>query len=582
MTNAIRHPAILVLVLSALALAVGFGPSPLWDEDEPRFAAVARTMVESGDWIVPTFNGTLAVDKPVLMHWGMAAAFKAFGVSEFAARLPSAIATLVTALVLLRAGSRWFDPVVGVVAALAYVGCILVAIESHAATPDAILVALTCAATLIAAEGLLPPRGSRVLSVGRAIAVGAITGLAVLCKGPVGFVGPLAVVWLWAGWVSFEEARTAGRSIGGTLAAGASALVRSALALRPILVTLSMLAVAGPWYAAVSIRTAGAWPAGFFFVHNVGRFAAPMEKHAGSVLYHPLAMLVGFFPWSCFLPLAFVLSAWRIWKSTHASSDSPRRERAIHLLLLLWITIWVGTFSAAATKLPNYVLPAYPAAALLVAAMGVEACRRTRWEHPRWMAAGVASLVFGGVATTATILVAARYGLHGGEPAAVVGLLPILGAAACVVAARRHRPAALAAMAVTGLAFTATTVGPAGSWLARANTLPSLVAEAERIQPEARLGIYGLYSPNVVFYADANVEEFVAARRDDTLAFMRSGDDVLLILPEDRYAALKEDLPEDVGVLAKVRPLFRTHDMLLVGRPRNATARTNTPGGLVR
>ena len=100
------------------------------------------------------YNDTLAVDKPVLMHWAMATAFRCFGTSEFAARLPAAIATLLTALALLRAGTRWFDPTTGVIASLAYVGCLLVGIEAHAATPDAILTALTAWSTILAAEVL--------------------------------------------------------------------------------------------------------------------------------------------------------------------------------------------------------------------------------------------------------------------------------------------------------------------------------------------------------------------------------------------------------------------------------------------
>jgi hypothetical protein len=194
---------------------VGTVPTPLWDEDEPRFAAIARTMVETGDWVVPIYNDTLAVDKPVLMHWCMAAAMSVFGINEFAARLPSVLATLLTALVLLRAGTRWFDTTTGVVAALAFVGCLLVGIEAHAATPDAILVALTAWATILAAEPLLPVRnpsgktgpatsGFPQLSIGRAAGIGAILGLAVVCKGPIGFVGPLAVIVPWVWWQATE------------------------------------------------------------------------------------------------------------------------------------------------------------------------------------------------------------------------------------------------------------------------------------------------------------------------------------------------------------------------------------------
>lgn len=88
------HPTTLVLVAATAALAVGFSRTPLWDEDEPRFAAIARAMVESGDWVVPIYNDTLAVDKPVLMHWCMAICFALFGTSEIAARLPAALATV--------------------------------------------------------------------------------------------------------------------------------------------------------------------------------------------------------------------------------------------------------------------------------------------------------------------------------------------------------------------------------------------------------------------------------------------------------------------------------------------------------
>ena len=151
-----KRPVLIVLFGALATLAVATAPTPLWDEDEARFAAIARTMVETGDWVVPMFNGDLAVDKPVLMHWCMAACMKVFGINEFAARLPSVIATLLTALALFRAGRRWFDDTTGVVAALAYVGCLLVSIEAHAATPDAILTALTAWATLLVAEAVMP------------------------------------------------------------------------------------------------------------------------------------------------------------------------------------------------------------------------------------------------------------------------------------------------------------------------------------------------------------------------------------------------------------------------------------------
>ena len=575
-----NRPVLVVLLASIATLAIGTAPTPLWDEDEARFAAVARAMVETGDWIVPTFNGTLAVDKPVLMHWCMAACMQVFGVNEFAARLPSVVATLLTALALLRAGRRWFDDATGVVAALAYVGCLLVSIEAHAATPDAILTALTAWSTLLAAEALMPARDGRLsrLDASRAFGIGLLLGLAVVCKGPIGFVGPLAVLGPWAWWLAVERRL-------GTGATGTTTVARIARAtlpaigdvlasIRPLTITAGAVAAAAPWYIAVTLRTDGAWTTGFFFVHNVGRFMAPMEKHGGGAFFHPLAMLVGFYPWSCFLPFAIVVAAWRAWKRT--AGDGVAHHAL--LLLMAWLAVWVGAFSAAATKLPNYVLPAYPAAAFLVAVVGVDAARRAAagsWPHPRWMATGLAGLAFGGIATAATICVAAQYGLPGAEPAAIVGLVPLVGAVACGLLAVRRPMAALGAFAVTGLVYAALTVGPAQSRLAQANTLPPFVRQLHaRGDGVPRLGTYLLASPNVVFYADKQVTQIGNKQVAAVTEFLESDPEAVLLVPEQHFADLESRLPAGYGVVARTTPVFRKQDVLAVGRTSPDAPRT--------
>ena len=578
-----RHSLAVVLGASIVSMAVGFWPTPFWDEDEPRFAAIARTMLETGDWIVPTYNGTLAVDKPVLMHWCMAACFALFGTTEMAARLPSAVATVLAALALLRAGTRWFSPLAGVLAALAYVGCLLVAIEAHAATPDAILTALTTWATVLVAEAFLPAQGVPApgrLTLARGALVGGLMGVAVLCKGPIGFVGPLAVVlpWVWGVELQRRLKHCEHQNLGGLARQALAAVFDTLRATRLATVTLTMLAVAAPWYVAVGMRTAGAWPAGFFFIHNVGRFAAPMEKHGGGVLYHPLGMLVGFFPWSCFLPLAVVLAGWRLWKRA-----SPQPEAAALALALVWLAVWVGAFSAAATKLPNYIMPAYPAAALLVAALAADAASRARWPHPGWLASGLGWLAFGGLATSATVIAAASFGLTGGAPAAIVGLVPVMGAIACFMTARRSRLEPLFIFTATGLAFTALAVGPAAGWMARANALPILVREAHRhAGGHARLGAFGRNTPNIVFYADGLVQEWLPGREADAGAFLATGPDAVVIVPEPDYTKLAARLPAGCEIVGRARPLFQKHDYLLIGAAPAADDRTANAGSLTR
>jgi 4-amino-4-deoxy-L-arabinose transferase-like glycosyltransferase len=287
-------------------------------------------------------------------------------------------------------------------------------------------------------------------------------------------------------------------------------------------------------------------------------------------------MLVGFYPWSCFLPLAIVVAGWRLWRRT-----APPAIAATLGLLLVWLAVWVGGFSAAATKLPNYILPAYPAAAMLVAALGVEAARRAAavsWPHGWWLASGLGWLAFGGAATAATVIIAARHGVPGAEPAALVGLVPVGGAIAAGWLARRHPQGALAALVLTGLIYTALAVGPAGSRLAGANTLPALVREMQaRHGGAARLGTYLLGSPNVVFYSNGHVRQFVMEHDADAAAFLRTGTDAILLVPENRYDEIAATLPAGWGVLGRARPIFRKHDVLAIGALTEgtpATART--------
>ena len=587
---ALRHPLVVVVVAAAVTLAVGFAPMPFWDEDEPRFAAIARTMLETGDWVVPMYNDTLAVDKPVLMHWCMAACYRLFGVSEIPARIPSALAALATALALLRAGTVWFSPRTGVVAALAWIGCLLVGIESHAATPDAILTALTTWMTVLAAESLLGPNSTGPnssgpqstspprLPTGRAALIGALGGLAVLCKGPVGFVGPLAVILPWVTALAWQAGRDPSASVGRQMLTAIRAGLGAVAFIRPVILILAMLAVAAPWYVAVGLRTNGAWPAEFFLIHNVGRFAAPMENHSGGIFFHLLAMLVGFYPWSCFLPFSIVVATWR---ATRA--DTPAPERRGLGLGLLWLSVWVGAFSLAATKLPNYVLPAYPAAALIVAATATRLVDRGSVAMPRWLTVGLGWVVFGGLATTATILIASRHGLAGATSAALVGLVPILGAAACWWGARSGRFDPLAAMVGLSLVYTGLAVGPAAARIASANALPRLVEQAHRhAGGTARLSTYGQNTPNVVYYARGHVNEWRPEQADRALADLASGGDRVLLVTEEGLRTIEPNLPSGTGIVGRVRPLFKDGDFLLIGRTDSPPARQAATESLTR
>src|SRR5436309_9666920 len=111
------HYLLLLLTWAALFLPNLGGPS-LWDIDEGNNAEAAREMLASGNWIVPTFNYQLRVDKPALLYWCQIGAYRAFGVSEFAARLPSALAAMIAVLLIYELGRSMFGPASGLLAGI--------------------------------------------------------------------------------------------------------------------------------------------------------------------------------------------------------------------------------------------------------------------------------------------------------------------------------------------------------------------------------------------------------------------------------------------------------------------------------
>jgi len=400
----------------------------------------------------------------------------------------------------------------------------------------------------------------------RGFGIGLLLGLAVVCKGPIGLLGPLAVLTPWAWWVAIDRRVSAASGPFGrrVLQAALPAVADTLRGLRPLAIIGGAIVAAAPWYVAVWLRTDGAWVEGFFYVHNVGRFMAPMEKHSGGVLFHPLTMLVLFYPWSCFLPLAVVLAAWR----TCTRSVPAATAHALGLGLA-WLGVWVGGFSAAATKLPNYILPAYPAAALVVAAVAVDAVRRAAaggWPHPRWLATGTFALAFGGIATAATIVVATRFGLAGAEPAAVVGMVPLVAALACWRLAARRPAAALTCFTTAALIYTSLAVGPAAGWIARANTIPDFVQSLQaRDGGQARLGTFMMASPNVVFYARGHVDQITHDDAEAARRFLASGSEAVLLVPADRVAGLERVFPAGCGEVGRIRPMFRDQDLVAIG-----------------
>ncbi|HEB54013.1 MAG TPA: phosphatase PAP2 family protein, partial [bacterium] len=334
--------AFLLLFVAVFALgSAGAGLLSLLDVDEPRFATASRTMLATGDWIVPYFNGAVRYDKPILIYWLQAAAMWLFGPSEMAARLPSALGVAVAAVACAGIGRLLGLALLpALLAGFAAGSAPLVQGLAHGATADALLYGITTALALVQVRRLQNGGSVRtwwLLWLG--------LGLAFLTKGPPALVGPIAVaigLW-WAGarprWPAF---------VAGCLLASSVVLA---------------------WAVPALVRTHGGfWTEGIGH-HVVARSVRPFEGHGGFAPWWLLTYLVTIpltmLPWSLFLPWA--IAALR----GHMPGRDPRPaaavdERATRRILLGWVAGVVGTFSLVVSKLPHYVLPCYPAIALAI------------------------------------------------------------------------------------------------------------------------------------------------------------------------------------------------------------------------
>ena len=541
-----RSAIFALLLFAGVLFFLRLGSTGLFDADEPAYAGAAREMLERGDWITPHFNGRPRFDKPVLFYWLIGLSYRLLGVSEFAVRCWSALAGVALVLLVAWAGRRWFGERAGLWAGLALATNPFTILLARAAVTDMLLTLCMTAALLAALEAI----GGAPGRTGRWVALGwGAMALAVLVKGPVGLLIPALVL---AGTsVALREVRPALRR------------------LFPWWGLALFLALSLPWYGLVLAANGRAFIEGFVIKHHLGRYTGVVSSHGGPLWYYLPVLLVGFFPWSGFVPRA-------LWAATLVA----RRRRAgtpaerVAVACGVWVAVVFLFFSLAATKLPSYLFPAFPALALLVGALGqpggwtsgptidpgapgapgdpgsggwTSLAAGLAGRIPVWLdrlslwVLGVLGALLGIAAALAPVILgaarpAARGVLDGVEiPAGLVwglaGLLA-LGTAAGLLARPAWRPAVLGAMG-GALALTAVL------WIApmvyeiQQGALREYAEEARRtLGPDGVLVAYGLNAPSVVFYAHHPVTTLGASSPEDVeqlRGLVRSGRPVLVI-----------------------------------------------------
>ena len=190
-----------IVAAAGLIFFTNLGGAALWDMDEALYTSCAREMFQRGDWVVPMFNGHMFPEKPPLMFWTMIGGFELFGINEFGARFFSGVFGVATALAAFHLGRILFNARVGLWAGLITASTIIFTVSARAATVDSGLTLATTAAFLLFVIALKESRDKRssspTLKLRYAIPMYACIGVAVLAKGPVGMLLPLAAMGLY-------------------------------------------------------------------------------------------------------------------------------------------------------------------------------------------------------------------------------------------------------------------------------------------------------------------------------------------------------------------------------------------------
>jgi 4-amino-4-deoxy-L-arabinose transferase-like glycosyltransferase len=550
----------LLFFLAAIAFYFyGLGRFPFLGPDEPRYAQVAREMLMRGDLITPTLGGHTWFEKPVLLYWMMEASFGAFGISEWAARIGPACSGLLSLLLVYWIGRRveracdkehssgeeqqserastsgraqtegrerteWLGLASGV--ALATSGGLIV--FSRAASFDIVLtMAVTASlACFLVSELDVDERHRRWLLAG----FYACVGVALLAKGLVGIVIPCGVV---LAYLVLRRRRPDRQLLLSALWGGALALL-----------------VACVWYGPIIARHGWKFIEEFFIQHHFARYVSNKYHHAQSFYFYLPVMALLALPWTGFLLAALArLKSWD-WRG-------PTALDKLRVFALVWLVVPVAFFSLSGSKLPGYVLPALPGAALLA---GESLSRFLRGEGKAisMRATGAMLILF----ALGLLVYAARTGDIPMNCALFIAVLPLTAGASVILwTNKRELCLALVACAAFGVTLLAINCGA------------ERVARRESMRDLLRLASSRGFTSAPIFqlHTVERTSEFYAAERvardekgepvwleDPTQveeAARRSGDTILVIVSVGRlplltaYAPLETQVIGDNGAL---------------------------------
>ncbi len=542
---------VFLLVCGCLLLLLGLDDVGLTDRDEGSNAGAAREMLETGDWISPTLNYEPRYAKPALTYWIIGGTYALFGVNDLTARLPSALFGLALLVLQYLFLHRLLGPTPAFCGSLILLLNVeFVGIHRMVLTDPALVFFTTLAAYGFWSGFCRQDRNPRFLWL---FYIG--TALGTLAKGPLGVIIPLLGVvpylTLTRQWKTYFSDG------------------------RPLLGWTVCFLIAAPWYLAM-LAIHGADYAASIQANTTGRFASPMEGHGGTLLFYFPVLLLGFFPWSGLLP-AGLWQPLKEWKSIRMGTTDAGGERGLLLFCALWVSGIFLFFTVSATRLPHYILPLYPPAALLVAVVW---SRFFKESLPAGLTVSTRLVLLTGYAfsivlvSTPVVYESVRQQIAVDFPAAekidlgmtpiALGVIVFLGTAIFrhFVREEAHRPRAFWVLAGTTGTFLLIVILFAlprfGKYFINPPQELATIA-GFNLGPRDALIHYGRKLPSLTFYAKRKVHFINPDEREKFLPHVKKDGRVMVIL----QANLHERLPDPI---ASFPLILQRYGFLLLSR----------------
>ncbi len=470
----------IIILVACLMFLPALGSTGILNTTDAYYTEAAREMLSRGDFITPHLNYAPYYFKPILTYWLIISSYLVFGVSTFAARLPSALSAIATALVVYSLSQPFIGRRASVIAALALLSMPLFVVVGHIALTDMPLILLTTITNLLLLRTLVFKSSKGLIPAYICL------GLAMLSKGPLA----IAVV---------------GICIGGFLIVTSKSVddfKQRILSLKPLQAAVISLAVALPWFIAEHIASKGEFTKFFFLEQNVGRLSGKAQSHTLPVWFYIPFICGGFVPW---IPL--LLGAPFLIKPTKETrfSDSPRVQ--ICIASLCWVFGTLALLMLSASKVAHYLLPIAPAIAILSGVFLDTVISLGRRRYMLWVAPG---MVLG---CTVCLFVVPRLIAHAPDLriAAIIGVVAfLLGYIAYGVFVFKSKlQAATVTLTSLSLMACALMVPIALEYMYRQGneSFEYLIKEANKLDG-ANIAVLENESPIAAFYAQKEVFEF--------------------------------------------------------------------------